>query len=433
MSASYILRGARVIDPANGVDGIRDVGVADGLIVPVRSLPKSATVHDLSGLIVAPGFIDLHVHLREPGQTHKEDIATGTRAAAAGGFTTVLAMPNTVPAIDRVDRLAAVLASVRERAAVRVLQTAALSVDRLGKALTDAAALKRVGAAALTDDGTCIQDSALMLEAFRQAREAGLTVIEHCEDERVAAGGAMHDGAVARGLGLRGQPRAGEELIVARDLVLACETGARVHLQHLSSAGSVAWVRCARSQGITVTAEVTPHHLCLTHNACIEYGTNAKMNPPLREESDRRALISGLQDGTITVIATDHAPHSAEEKAASFERAPFGIVGFETAVPVCLNTLWHGGLLSLPRLIAAFTQGPRDVLGMTGCGSLEAGAPADITILDVEREVVLDTATFRSKSRNCPYNGWRCRGAVAATVVGGEWVFSTLPGIAGRV
>ena len=429
MPDPMVLRHARLVDPVNGIDEIRDLGIAEGVIVPAGSIPH-ATVIDLSGLVLAPGFIDLHVHLREPGQTHKEDILSGTRAAAAGGFATVVAMPNTVPPVDTPAVLADLTARIAACAVVRVLQTAALTAGRAGTTLTDAQALKQAGACALTDDGSCVQDAPLMLRALAGARTAGLPVLEHCEDAAFAAGGVMHLGEWSRRLGLPGQSRLSEELVVARDIALAQEAGWGVHFQHLSSAGSVAEVRAAQARGIPVTAEATPHHLCLTDGACLEYGTNAKVNPPLRSETDRQAVIRGLQDDTICVIATDHAPHSPEEKQTGLAGAPFGVIGLESAVPVCLTALYHTGRLSLSQFVAKFTAGPRKVMGI-GTDSLEPGAPADVTVLDLAAATVIDCNRFHSRSRNCPFAGWNCRGKPVATMVGGRWVFSEVPGLLG--
>lgn len=424
---TLILRGARVIDPVNGIDDVRDVGIADGLIVPAATVPNG-TVTELHGLVLCPGFIDVHTHLREPGQVHKEDILTGTRAAAAGGYTTVVAMPNTAPAIDTPEALLQVLARIRATACIRVLQTACLSVGRQGRQVTDAQALRIAGAVALTDDGSCLQDTALMLEAVAAARAAGIPVIDHCEDAGLAAKGVMNPGATAERLGLPGIPALAEDIMVARDALIAGATGWPVHVQHISTATAVALVRWARAQGIPLTAEVTPHHLLLTDAACGTAGTDAKMNPPLRSETDRQALLAALRDGTITVIATDHAPHTAAEKHAPFTQAPFGIVGLETAVALCLTHLYHAGVLSLPQLVAAFTAGPRQVLGLP-YGTLSPGAPADITLLDLNTEHVIDPAHFCSRSRNTPFVGETCKGRPVATLVGGTCVFSLIPAL----
>jgi len=425
MQSTYILTGGLVVDPTGGVEEQQDIAVRDGTIVPPKSVPQ-AEVIDVTGLVIAPGFIDLHVHLRDPGQTHKEDLITGTRAAAAGGFTSVVAMPNTSPAVDCPAVLEDVLRRADADGLVRVLQTAALSVGRDGTQLTDAGALRAAGAVALTDDGSCIQEAGLMLEALAAARDAGLPVIEHCEDESVARRGVMNAGATAMALGVPGQPDTSEDLIVARDIVLARAVGWGVHMQHVSTAGAVALVRWAQSVGSPVTAEVTPHHICLTEQACADFGANAKMNPPLRLDTDREAVIEGLRDGTICAIATDHAPHSEKEKAAGLEAGSFGIIGLEAAVAICLTELVHGSVLTLAEFVAKFTTGPRDVLGLP-YGGLHIGAPADITLLDLDLEHVLDVSSFLSKSRNCPYDGRRCRGKAVGTIVAGKPVFSELP------
>jgi len=419
------------VDPASGLDEIRDLGVADALLVPPAAIP-AATVHDLSGKVVTPGFIDLHVHLREPGQTHKETIAAGARAAAVGGFAAIVAMPNTTPAIDCPVALEDVLARIRRDAVVKVLQTAALTQGRAGETLTDAAALKAGGAVALTDDGSCIQDAGLMLRAMRNARAANIPVVDHCEIESLAGAGAMHAGACAQRLGLPGKSGACEELAVARDAILARETGCPVHVQHISSAGAVSQVRFAQQQGAPLTAEASPHHICLTEEACLEHGANAKMNPPLRAEADRQAIIAALRDGVICAIATDHAPHAAEEKSVGFAQAPCGIIGLEAAVPLCLTELYHTGLLTLNDLVAKFTDGPRRVLRLP-TGALEIGAPADLTVLDLNVEFALDVRRFQSLSRNCPYHGRRCRGKAVGVMVNGAWIHSELPGIPGLV
>jgi len=421
MQERLIIRNARVVDPSCGDDDVRDVGVADGLIVPPSQAGGGACL-DARGLALTPGLIDLHVHLRDPGQIDKEDIASGTRAAAAGGLTAVLAMPNTRPPMDNADALRATLARAQEFAAVRVLQAGALSIGLAGRELADFAALRAAGAAALTDDGRCVQSNALMLEALRRARALGLAVLDHCEDEGLAARGCVHPGELARSLGALPMAAAAEEAVVARDAVLAREAGWPVHIQHVSSGLSVDLVRWARSRGLPLTAEAAPHHICLTAEACLEHGTNAKMNPPLRGADDRRAILDGLQDGTITVIASDHAPHTAAEKDVAFQEAPSGIVGVEVALALCLGELYHSGRLPLLDFVGKFTTGPARVLGLP-MGTLAAGAPADLTFIDVDREWVIDVRQFLSRSRNCPYHGRRCRGRAVATLVGGRWAW----------
>lgn len=430
MQTAMTLRGGRVIDPSRGLDAVGDVYVADGRIAAEAA--PGATVVDVSGLVVCPGFIDLHVHLREPGQTHKEDLRSGTWAAAAGGFTTVVAMPNTAPPIDTAERLAHVLAAAAGKAVVRVRQAAALTLGREGAVLTDAGALARAGAVLLTDDGSCIQSNGLMLEAMRRAAAAGVPVADHCEDESVSRRAAMNAGEVARRLGVSGQPSLAEELMVSRGILLCRETGCPIHIQHVSSRLSVEMVRAARRAGLPVTAEATPHHISLTEDACATHGADAKMAPPLRREADRQAVIAGLADGTLTALASDHAPHTAAEKAVGLEKAPFGIVGLEALVPVSLTELVHSGAMGLAQWVATLTSGPREILHLEA-GTLRVGMPADVTLLDPGHEHTLRTASFRSRSRNCPYEGRRCRGRVAATLVGGVWVYSRLPGIAGLV
>ena len=418
-----ILRGALVVDPETGVQQVRDVFVVDGVIADAAGFATAgAEIVDLQGLVLCPGFLDLHVHLREPGQTHKEDIASGTRAAAAGGFTAVVAMPNTAPPIDSVETLRDVMVRNQAKGVVRVLQSAAISIGRKGQELTDAAALKTAGAIALTDDGSCIQDAGLMREALRRAKAAGLPVIDHCEDMSLAHGGSLHAGEVAKMLGLKGISGSSEELIVARNALLAAEVGFPVHVQHLSSALSVSLVRWAKKEGIPLTAEVAPHHIVLTEQACCRHAANAKMNPPLRTEADRQAILEGLRDGTIEVIATDHAPHAADEKSRPIPEAPFGVIGLETAVPLCLTALYHGGVLTLPELVRKFTVGPRSVLGLP-LGLLQPGAAADFTVLAPDCEFRIGPELIQSRSTNTPFIGMPCRGAVAGTMVGGKWVF----------
>ena len=419
MPQELLLRHLKIVDPANGreeQDG--DLAIRDGVLVEPSSLSPQAEERDCCGLTATPGFIDLHVHLREPGQTYKDDLLTTTAAAVHGGFTTVLAMPNTVPALDSLEHFA----PLRERlplAPIKVHQACALTKGRQGQELTDIATLAASGVfPAFSDDGSTPQDPTLMRRAMQLLAAANLPVIDHCELLALSKPGVMHRGKVSEELGLPGQPREAEENIVRRDIQFCAETGCRVHLQHLSSAGSVALLREARQRALPVTGEATPHHLQFTDEAVRRFGTNAKMAPPLREESDRQALLQGIADGTITVIATDHAPHTAEEKATGMLKAPFGIIGLEAAFPIALTLLWDSGLISLSRLVSLFTSGPAAVLGLNA-GTLSLGAPADVTLLDLAVRRQLDVSSFHSRSRNCPYDGLDCRGRVVQVFVDG--------------
>jgi dihydroorotase len=423
MQAPLLLSGARLVDPELGLDRITTLGIADGRIVAPDALPRDTACIDLSGLVIVPGLIDLHVHLRDPGQTRKEDLSTGTAAAAAGGFTTVVAMPNTSPPIDRPERVRELLERAEHEAVVRVLPTAALTRDRGGMEPTsDASALARAGAAALTDDGSTPPSAAVLRDCMRRAAAAGLAVLDHCEDASLAALGPVHDGHAARVLRVTGNPHSTELVAVARDLALAAETECRVHIQHVSCAGTLDLIREARHRGVRVTAEVTPHHLLLTERAVIEHGANARMNPPLRTEADRLALLAGVMDGTIEVIATDHAPHATSDKEGSLTTAAPGIIGLETAVVICLTLLVADGGMPLSHLVSRFTTGPARVLGLPP-PSLAPGAPADLTVLDLGMKGRVDVTTMRSKSRNCPYHGFAFRGGPAATMVAGAWVW----------
>jgi len=420
MKSETLLVHALVIDPLNDYIGVRDLAIKDGVFARPEELHSPVRL-DMTGLVVCPGFTDVHVHLRDPGQTYKEDLQSGTAAAAAGGFTSILAMPNTVPAMDTPEGVR----DIHKRAVdapVHVYQAACFSKGRLGEELSQMEELAAAGAPAFSDDGSTTQSDQLMESAMRCAAGLGLPIIDHCEDTSISKPGVMHRGFVSLELRLPGQPRVAEEIIVERDISLSRKTGCRVHLQHLSSAGSVGMLRKARKEGLKLSGEATPHHLFLTDEACRKYGTNAKMAPPLREESDRQALLQAVQDGTIEMIATDHAPHTDEEKARDWNAAPFGIVGIETVVPLCLSRLYHPGLLSLMQLVSLFTVGPRRLLNLP-IGSLNIGEPADLTVLDLEKNHTIDSSKFRSRGRNCPYDGWECTGAVHSTFLAGNQFF----------
>jgi len=422
---ALLIRSGRVVDPASGTDGVLDILIRGSRVEAIRPNidAPGADVIDAAGLVVAPGFIDLHVHLREPGQTAKETILTGSRAAVRGGFTTVCAMPNTTPPQDHPEVIAYVRAEADRAGLVGVLPVGALTKGLRGAELTDVEALSKAGAAAFSDDGKCIQDEALMRRAMESARKAGSFVIDHCEDTALAEGGVIHEGAVSRRLGLRGIPAAAEEAMVARDIKLAEAAGVRVHIAHLSTRGAAELVRAAKRRGVPVTAEVTPHHLLLTESALEGRDPNFKMNPPLRGDDDAAALLEAVRDGTVDVFATDHAPHTAAEKSAGIEGAPFGVVGLETAVSLLLDRLVGRDILSLDRFVAMWTVKPAGVLGRRGLGRVAPGGEADLTLLDLGREVIVDAAAFASKGRNTPFDGWALRGAPVLTVRGGRVVY----------
>lgn len=419
-----IYKGARVIDPARNIDKVMDIGVENGVFADPATL-KDAEVVDLAGYVLAPGFIDLHVHLRQPGKTDAETIHTGTLAAAAGGFTSIVAMPNTSPCADNPGTIHYIRTYAQAEGVVKVLPCGAITKGLEGQEMAGIGGLKAAGVVALSDDGKCVQNHELMRHVIEYSRTFKLPILDHCEDTVLASGGVMHEGHWSVFLGMKGMAAAAEELIVARDAILARTAGWKVHIQHVSTKGSLSIIRTAQKEGVQITAEATPHHISLTDVEIKKFDTNYKMNPPLRSEEDRLAVIEGLRDGTITVIATDHAPHTNTAKTVEFDYAPFGIIGLETAVQICLTELYHKQYLDLPALISKFTNGPADVLGMP-IGTLENGRPADITILDPEKEGVVDADKFYSKSRNTPFNGYRYKGLAVGTIVDGKCVFSLL-------
>jgi dihydroorotase len=434
---SLFIHGGRIIDPGRGIDQIGDLLIAEGKIVHlggkmptvIAGEAKQSPVVDATGLVVCPGFIDLHCHLREPGFENSETIATGTKAAAIGGFATVCCMANTEPPLDN----AAVVDWVRQKASkdslIGVLPIGCITKGRKGEELTDMAELAEAGVVAFSDDGNPVASSQLMRRATEYSRELGLPIIDHCEDKELSDNGIMNEGEMSAKLRLRGIPAAAEEVMVARDLILAKMTKARVHIAHVSTKGSVELIRRAKEEGISVTAEVTPHHLTLTEERIAgespnkPFDTNAKVNPPLRTRDDIQALIKGLEDGLIDAIATDHAPHSAADKDCDLERAAFGISGFETAFG-CLMSLVHQGEISLARLISKLTYEPAKVVGRNGeLGTLRTGAPANITILDPHREWIVNSRNFASKGKNTPYDGYQFKGKVMATMANGKIIY----------
>ena len=448
---SWLLTGGRVIDPANNLDATADVLVLDGKIAAVGrdaspKAPEDAKRVDVAGLVVCPGLIDLHVHLREPGQSAKETIATGTAAAARGGFTSIVCMPNTSPAIDNPGTVALIREKAAREGVVNVFVTGAITKGIAGEELAPIGSLKQAGVVAISDDGHCVQNNDLMRRALEYAKMFDLPVMDHCQDYSLVTDGVMHEGYWSTALGLRGWPSAGEEMIVARNILLAELTGTRVHCQHLSSAGSVELLRQAKKRGIPVSGEACPHHFVLTDAAIAggekfwagdgkglfgygekrpqwpNYDTNFKMNPPLRSARDREAILEGLVDGTLEILGSDHAPHCDYEKEVEFDYAPFGITGLETELALSLMQLYHTKRLGLAEIIRKFTVAPATLLRMNK-GTLKVGADADITVLDPEREWVFDQQTSASKSYNNPFYGWQLRGKAIMTIVGGKIIW----------
>jgi dihydroorotase len=377
---------------------------------------------DARGLIVAPGLVDIHVHLREPGQTHKESIETGSWAAAAGGVTTMVCMPNTSPPCDNAGTIQLIHDVIRRKSVVNIYPTGCITLGRAGAKLAPIGSLKRAGVVAITDDGDCVQNNEIMRRAVEYARMFDLVVMDHCQDQSLTEGAVMHEGEGSLRLGLRGWPSAAEDIIVARNAILSAYTGAHIHLQHISSAQAVELIRGAKQRGIKITAEATPHHLALTDAQVRDYDTNGKMNPPLRTEEDRQAIIAGLLDGTIDIIATDHAPHTDYEKDVEFDYAPFGIIGLETCLPVCLEALYHSGRCDLSFLLARLTHKPAELLRLPK-GTLAVGAAADICVFDPDERWTPTRANLFSRSLNSPWLGRTLRGRVKHTFVGGREVF----------
>jgi dihydroorotase len=421
--STLIIKGGRVIDPAAKRDAKGDVFVADGKFVKslTAAQKESARVIDARGLVVCPGLVDIHVHFREPGQTHKETILTGSQAAAAGGFTTVVCMPNTSPVVDNAGTVA-LIKSVAAAAPVHVYPTGCITVGMKGQALAPHGSLQKAGVVAITDDGLCVQSNELMHRAVEYAQMFGLTILDHCQDESMTQKAVMNEGVVSTRLGLKGWPHAAEDIIVARNIILSHYTGAHIHMQHISSALSVELVRRAKKDGINVTAEATPHHIALTEEALGTYDTNLKMNPPLRTEADRRAIIAGLRDGTLDCIGTDHAPHAPEEKDKEFDYAPNGIIGLETALPVCLDVLLRKEKFKLPAVIDLMTRKAANILKLPA-GTLTPGAVADVCIFDPDETWLYKTYGAFSKSINSPWDKQNLTGRVKTTIVSGRVVF----------
>jgi len=456
---SLLLTGGRVVDPANHFDAIADVLIIDGKISAVGkklSAPAGVETFDATGKIVSPGLIDLHVHFREPGQTAKENIASGTAAAARGGFTSVVCMPNTSPAIDSAGTVALIRERAEREGVVNVFVTGAITKNIAGEELAPIGGLKKAGVVAITDDGHCVQNNDLMRRACEYAKMFGLPLMDHCQDYSLVTDGVMHEGYWNLALGLRGWPAAGEEMIVARNILLAELTGAKIHCQHLSAAGSVALIREAKKRGVPISGEACPHHFTLTDAAVAgsekfwpddgkqisnfkfqisnlpewpAYDTNFKMNPPLRSAADREAILEGLTDGTIEILCSDHAPHCDYEKEVEFDYAPFGITGLETELALSLMQLVHTKRISLTDMIAKFTVNPARLLNLPK-GTLSAGADADVTVFDADQEWVYRPEDSASKSKNNPFFGWKLKGKAVATIVTGKIVWSEIASLA---
>lgn len=440
-----LITNGHLIDPAAPENTGMSVLIEDGLVSawlrPDEPTPEGCEVFDASGLLVAPGFIDIHVHLREPGQEHKETIASGCAAAVAGGWTSVCPMPNTNPVNDNAAITRYMIEQAERAGLANVFPIGAITKSSDGSELAEIGEMKAAGAVAVSDDGRPVPNAGIMRQAMRYARDFGLPVIDHCEDKSLSAGGVMHEGRISLLLGLKGMPALAEDIDVVRDILLAKETGAHIHIAHVSTKGSVEAVRRAKNEGINVTCEVAPHHFTLTDRAVdgtrtpssangradegvrVPYDTNTKMAPPLRSEEHLEAVLEGIKDGTIDAIATDHAPHHADEKSLEYDRAPFGITGLETGVGLAFNELVHKGTIGLERLVEMCSANPAKILKLNGRGTLKPGSIADVTIIDPDLNWTYRNAESRSKSKNSPFDGWRFQGGVVSTIVGGKIVY----------
>ena len=423
-----LLKGGTVVDPSQQLEDTLDLLIDEGRVVGLGTDPKAesrARVVEVDGCIVAPGFIDMHVHLREPGREDKETIASGARAAAAGGFTSIMCMPNTDPVNDNETVTRYIRERAREAALVNVFPCGAITKGLLGEELAEIGEMVRAGAVAVSDDGNPVANNQIMRRALEYSKIFDIPVVDHCEDPELAAGGCMNEGPASTRLGLPGMSRAAEELDAVRDIILSRITKGRVHIAHLSTRETLQWVRGAKQSGVAVTCEVTPHHFILKDRDIVNYDTRFKMNPPLREGADVEAMLQGLADGTIDCIATDHAPHTALEKETTFEQAANGIIGLESALPLCWEFLVERDRLPVRRLVELMSCNPSKILRLQR-GNLKLGAIADVTVFDPRVEHRIDVSSFESKSRNSPFDGWKVRGQVAMTIVGGVPVYSAL-------
>ncbi len=422
-----LIKNGRVVDPSSGTDKKLDVLIDKGKIIEIKPKISAGGMKsiDASGLIVAPGFIDMHVHLREPGQEDKETIATGAQAAARGGFTSIACMPNTHPVNDNRGVTEYILSEAKKNAAVNIFPIASITKEEKGEELTDMADLIDAGAVAFSDDGMPVQNSQVMRRALEYSKILNTVIIDHCEDKNLSADGVMHEGYYSYLFGLRGIPASSEETIVSRDIILAQKADAAIHIAHLSVKGAVALIKEAKKKKVKVTAEETPHHLFLTDSLIESYDTNLKMNPPLRSKEDARALKQAVTDGTIDVFATDHAPHTIDEKDVEFDTAPFGINGLETAVPLFLDKLVNKKIIPISRFVEMISINPALILRLENKGKIGIGADADLTILNLNKKITVDVNSFKSKSRNNPFNGWELKGAPEMTIVGGKIAYSS--------
>lgn len=422
-----LIKNGHLIDPAapenTGMSILIENGRVAAWIGPNDGLPEDCEVFDASGLLVAPGFIDLHVHLREPGQEHKETIATGCAAAVAGGWTSICPMPNTNPVNDNAAITRYMIEQAERAGLANVFPIGAITKSSDGTQLAEMGEMKAAGAVAVSDDGRPVPNAGIMRRAMQYARDFDLPVVDHCEDKSLSSGGVMHEGRVSLLLGLKGMPALAEDIDAVRDIILARETGAHIHIAHVSTKGAIEAVRRAKNEGTNVTCEVTPHHFTLTDRAVEGYDTNTKMAPPLRSEEHLEAVIEGIKDGTIDAISTDHAPHHADEKALEYDRAPFGITGLETAVGLAFNELVHKGVIGLERFVEMCSANPAKIFGLEGRGTLKPGSHADVTLIDPDANWKYSNADSRSKSKNSPFDGWDFTGRAVATIVGGKIVF----------
>ncbi len=422
-----LIANGHLIDPSENQNSGKNVLIEDGKVVAWlnqnQTMPEDAEVFDATGLIVAPGFIDLHVHLREPGQEHKETIASGCAAAVAGGFTSVCPMPNTQPINDNAAITRYMIEQAERAGLANVFPVGAITKSSDGAELAEMGEMKAAGAVAVSDDGRPVPNAGIMRRAMEYAKDFNLPVVDHCEDKSLSSGGVMHEGKLSLLLGLKGMPALAEDLDAMRDIILARETGSTIHIAHISTSGAIEIVRRAKNEGINVTCEVTPHHFTLTDKAVEGYDTNTKMSPPLRSEEHIEAILEAIKDGTIDAIATDHAPHHADEKALEYDRAPFGITGLETAVGLAFNELVHKGVIDLVRFIQLCSTNPAKIFNLKNRGTLRVGAIADVTILDPDFNWTYKVAESKSKSKNSPFDNWNFTGAAVATIVGGKIVY----------